>query len=194
MLQPHFFLIQVSLQFFSGTLQKSFEIFTKPGGCWVPDCRSVASGSISLPRLWVFGLPGELLESLVPKQAAALGAELRLKQDPPIFLGRLSWWQASNEPRDHLVEAFEDLDSTCKNWGESPCSIHVSTVYNHHTLKIATQMGRLWKTRWKKRWETAGIGGTTPEIDHRWSRQGPSRKRRRPSAGSFGSTEAFRWS
>lgn len=34
--------------------------------------------------LWVFGLPAELLESLVPKQA-------------------------SNEPRDHLVEAFEDL-------------------------------------------------------------------------------------
>ena len=55
------------------------------------------------------------MESLVPKQAAALGAELRLKQDPPIFLGRLSWWQASNEPRDHLGEAFEDLDSTCKN-------------------------------------------------------------------------------
>lgn len=110
-----FFLIQVSLQFFSGTLQKSFEIFTNPGGCWVPDCRIVASGSISLPRLWVFGLPGELLESLVPKQAAALGAELRLKQDPPIFFARLSWWQASNEPRDHLVEAFEDLDSTCKN-------------------------------------------------------------------------------
>ena len=115
MLQPHFFLIQVSLQFFSGTLQKSFEIFTNPGGCWVPDCRIVASGSISLPRLWVFGLPAELLESLVPKQAAALGAELRLKQDPQFFFGRLSWWQASNEPRDHLVEAFEDLDVTCKN-------------------------------------------------------------------------------